>query len=209
MKYVYRYWILVPLLLLAVISRDWVEEPTQQEIEATIDMTRSEADYYLEKFETRKLDQLGHPEYVVTGATLSHFPEDDSSVIEQPELVLFREGVVWTMNSRQGKLTQNPETFFFEGQVSMLRQPAADSANLNTASNNADQQDRQQVTANSIRLETSDVFVRTEQNTVETDKPIKVTAANWQLSSIGLKSNIDDGSLELLSNVTGRYEVDN
>ncbi len=232
MKYIYRYWILVPLLLLAIISRDWVEEPVQKETEATIDMTQSEADYYLEKFETRKLDQQGKPEYIVSGDTLSHYPEDDSSIIKDPRLVLYREGLVWTMESAQGKLTKNPEIFHFAGKVSMLRQRQAnaslasstgkdeagnttagldsvdDETDVNAAFNNASS-NAVSMTADTIQLETSDVFVSTEQNYVETDQPIKVTADNWQLSSVGLKSNIDDGTLELLSNVTGRYEVNN
>lgn len=220
MKYIYRYWILVPLLLLAILSRDWVEEPVDTKTETTIDMTKSQADYYLEKFKTRKMDVTGKPEYIVTGETLSHFPEDDSSVIDSPHLVLYRENVVWTMESSQGVLTQDPETFFFEGAVSMLRTPqkatsdgqADEDSQNQAATDNVEREksegqlspDQQQIT-----LLTSNVTVRTEENIVETEQPIKVISENWQLSSVGLRTNINEGTLQLLSKVKGRYEVAN
>jgi len=184
-KYIYRYWILVPLLLLAVLSRNWVEDADPTPDEATIDMTRSKADYYLESFETRKFNTEGQPEYVIEGHTLSHFPENDSSVIEKPRLVVFRKQSVWHMQSLKGVFTPQPDTFLLEGDVSMRR--------------NSEQQE--------IRLETSEVTVLTEANQVRTDQPVTVSAENWQLRSIGLESDIEEGTLNLLSNVTARYET--
>lgn len=189
MKYIYRYWILVPLLLLAVLSRNWVEEPDSVSDEATIDMVASQADYYLEAFETRKLDGQGQPEYTVTGDALSHFPEDDRSVIIKPRLVMYRETHIWTMDSPEGVLTPDPETFRLSGDVKMVRKPRNNNPN------------------NQISLATRDVMVRTEENTVHTDQPVTVSSENWNLRSIGLESDIDAGTLILLSNVTARYEV--
>ena len=185
MKYIYRYWILVPLLLLAVLSREWAEETDAVPDEATIDMTRSKADYYLESFETRKFNSEGEPEYVIEGHTLSHFPEDNSSVIEQPKLVVFRKRNVWRMQALKGVFTPQPETFLLEGSVTMQR--------------SSDHQE--------IRLETSEVTVLTQANQVSTDQPVTVSAENWQLRSIGLESDIEKGTLNLLSNVTARYET--
>jgi len=185
MKYIYRYWILVPLLLLAVLSRNWVEEPGTVSTEATIDMAASQADYYLEAFETRKLDSEGKPEYTVTGDSLSHYPDDDRSVIIKPRLVMYRQQHVWTMDSPEGVLTPDPETFRLSGNVIMVRTGQDDE----------------------IRLETRDVMVKTEQHLVQTNQPVTVSSDNWKLQSIGLESDIDDGTLILLSNVTARYEV--
>ncbi len=193
MKYIYRYWILVPLLLFAVLSRNWVEEEADAgSQEPTIDMAASQADYYLEGFETRKLDAGGQPEYVVTGDALSHYPEDDRSVIVKPRLVMYREDHTWTMDSPEGVLTPDPETFRFSGDVSMVRETL-----VKPGDNGQD----------AIRLETRDVWVKTEENRVHTDQPVTVTSERWKLRSIGLESDIDAGILTLLSNVTARYEV--
>jgi len=184
-KYIYRYWILVPLLLLAILSRNWVEDPAGEPDEATIDMRASQADYYLEAFETRKYDAEGNPQYVMKGDTLSHYPQDDRSVIVEPRLVVYRRNIVWKMSSPRGVFTPQPDTFVLDGDVSMLRRGSEED----------------------VKLETSNVVVMTEANKVTTDQPITVTADSWQLRSIGLESDINDGTLKLLSNVTARYET--
>ena len=185
MKYIYRYWILIPLLIAAILSLDWAEDPPLTPDEETIDMTQSQTDYYLESFETRKFNLSGEQTYRFSGDTLSHFPEDDRSVVVAPELVVYRDNIVWHMQSPRGVFTPEPDKFLLEGNVSMRR-----------VSN-------QQL----IRLETSDVTVLTDQNQVSTGQPITVSAENWQLRSIGLESEITDGTLNLLSNVTARYET--
>lgn len=188
MKYLYRYWVLVPLLILALIARDWAEDPaTTLSPEETVDMAQLDADYYLEKFETRKYDITGATEYIVSGDTLSHYPQDDRSVIEQPRLQLHRDGVTWKVKSQLGVLTQAPETFTLQGEVVMLR-----------SSDNGGKE---------IQVRTSDLTVQTDANRVVTDEPIEMVAATWSLRSTGLESRLDDGTLKLLSGVSGRYEI--
>lgn len=184
---IYRYWFIVPLLILALAVRDWAEDPTEEELEATIDMSATRADYYLEKFQTRKMDRLGKPAYELTGETLTHYPADDSSEIMQPYLTLHHDNGVWLLDSKQGRLTTNPDIFTLIGTVTMKREATAEQ--------------------DAISIETSDLRIHTENNYVETDQPIEVVATNWTLRSTGLKSNIDEGVLTLVSNVEGHYEI--
>jgi len=183
----YRYWFIVPLILLAILAREWVEEPSEQELEDTIDMSSTRADYYLEKFTTHKLDQLGKPEYVLTGETLTHYPADDSSEIVLPQLTLHHREGIWQMDSRHGRLTTNPEIFTLEGKVTMIRQ----ASELNEE----------------LTIATSDLKIHTDTRYVETDKAIEVIADSWTLRSTGLQSRINEGILTLMSNVEGHYEV--
>jgi len=91
MRLISRYWLLVPLLLLAIVIRDWVETtPETVEIEETIDMRATESDYYLEQFKTSKFDADGELEYEITGKTLAHYPIDDRSEVTEPSLVMHR-----------------------------------------------------------------------------------------------------------------------
>lgn len=184
---IYRYWFIVPLLLVALAVRDWVEDPTEQELEATIDMSSTRADYYLEKFETRKMDRFGQPAYALTGETLTHYPADDSSEIINPYLTLHHDNGTWLMDSKHGRLTTDPDILTLIGTVTMKRQ----------ATNALD----------ALSIETSDLRIHTGSNYVETDKPIEVVATNWTLRSTGLQSNIDKGVLTLMSNVEGHYEI--
>ena len=107
---------------------------------------------------------------------------------------MYQDEHVWTLDSPEGELTPNPETFRLSGEVLMVREDSALHA-ANTEDIKA------------IRLETSDVMVRTTENLLRTEQPVTVTSKQWKLRSVGLESDIDAGILTLLSNVTARYEV--
>lgn len=187
-RQIYRYWILIPLILLVIIAREWAEEaPVVETVEDTVDMTETRADYYLEKFETRKLDAKGKPEYVITGETLVHYPADDSSEIEQPNLTLHRNNAVWVMDSLKGRLTKNPDIFRLEGAVTMRRLESNIAAPMT--------------------ITTSDLEIQTASNIVSSDQPIEVESTNWTLKSHGFESRIDEGLLFLHDQVEGHYDV--
>ena len=189
MRLISRYWLLVPLLLLAIVIRDWVETaPEQLEAEDTIDMSATQSDYYLEDFNTRKFDENGNIEYEVTGQTLAHYPIDDRSEITQPSVVLHRDDIQWKIDSALGELKKNPSIFTLHGDVIVMRE-ATD--------------------AEPVIMRTEAISILTDENEVRTDKPIEIVAQTWHLRSIGLQSSLNEGKLNLLSTVTGRFEVGN
>lgn len=182
-----RYWPIVPLIVLVLVSRHWAETTDTDIVkEDTVDMLETRADYYLEDFVTRRFNAEGTLEYKVVGNTLAHYPTDDRSEITQPRVSLFRPGISWHMESKLGELTTNPEVFTLRGNV-VVRQ-------------NAD-------TADEVLIQTSDLEVLTEGNEVRTDKQIDIVAETWHMSATGLHSAIDEGKLVLESNVTGHFEV--
>ena len=188
MRLISRYWLLVPLLLLAIVIRDWVETtPTLVEVEETIDMSQTESDYYLEQFKTRKFDMQGNIEYEVTGQTLAHYPVDDRSEITKPSLVLHRDAVRWEVDSTLGSLEKNPAIFKLQGDVVVKRESP---------------------TGEPLTIRTEELSILTDDNEVRTDKPIEIVAQTWQLRSVGLQSSLNEGKLNLLSSVSGRYEVE-
>ena len=187
MRLISRYWLIVPLLLLAIVIRDWVETtPETIEVEDTIDMSATKSDYYLEEFSTRKFDGSGNIEYEVTGQTLAHYPIDDRSEITQPSVVLHRDAVQWTIDSKIGQLLKNPSVFTLQGDVVLKRESTSNEV---------------------LTIRTEEISILTDENEVKTDKPIEIVAETWQLSAIGLQSSLNEGKLNLLSSVTGRFEV--
>lgn len=187
MRLISKYWLLVPLLLLAVVIRDWVETaPEEMQAEATIDMSATQSDYYLEQFSTRKFDANGNIEYEVTGNTLAHYPIDDRSEITEPSVILHRDQVQWKIDSTLGELIKNPSVFTLHGDVVVTRET----------------QD-----AEPVIMRTEAISIHTDENEVRTDKPIEIVAQTWHLRSIGLQSSLNEGKLNLLSAVTGRFEV--
>ena len=184
-----RYWPLVPLLLLVLVARNYVEDtPTSVAAESTIDMQATQSDYYLEDFVTQKFSQNGALEYEVSGDTLLHYPEDDRSEIINPDVTLHRPPVTWKVASEKGLLVKDPETFTLQGDVRVER----------TAQNQA-----------AVQILTKDLSINTQSNLLSTTSKVTIDAKTWQLEADGLQSSIDSGKLNLLSNVKGHYEVAN
>lgn len=189
MRLVSRYWLIVPLLLLAIVVRDWVESDNDTvEIEDTIDMSATKSDYYLEQFKSRKYDANGKLEYIVTGNTLAHYPTDDRSEITAPSLVMHGDTIEWNIDSKTGELKKNPSVFTLYGDVVVKRTSDGSTP---------------------VTMRTEEISIHTDSNEVVTDKAVEILSETWQLRSVGLQSSLDEGKLNLLSSVKGHYEIAN
>ena len=229
-----RYWLLVPLILIAIVARNFVERPETFVIEETVDMRRSEADYYLEDFTTRRFDATGALEYVVAGDSLSHFPDGDVSEVIAPRVELRRPGAVWRVNAERGRFESDPDVFTLLGEVRLERfvidagaGASPDGIAPGEASAEGTAADRPATDAappderasadvppgigapldGPLTITTRDLALALDEDTVSTDAPFEIVANGWRLAGTGLRSTIDAGKLELLSNVNGTYDA--
>jgi len=121
-RFLSRYWLLLPILILVVIAVDRIEAPASIEVEETIDMRETQSDYYMSDFRTRKFGKEGNVEYTIEGKTLAHYPDNDRSEITAPKMQLNREGATWNISSENGRFDTNPDMFTLQGEVVVLRQ---------------------------------------------------------------------------------------
>lgn len=187
-RLVTRYWLLLPLLILAVVLIDRVEQPDIVETEETLDMRQTQSDYYLGDFRTRRYNDKGEIEYIVEGDTLAHYPDDGRSEIMSPRVELIGDEVQWLVESESGRFDPVPELFTLQGNVTVKR--------LLRSSD-----------ANTIIMTTPSLRIANEANIVETDEFVEIKAPTWSLQAKGLRTAIDNGQLSLLSEVVGRYEM--
>lgn len=185
-RWLSRYWLLLPLLILVVVLIDRVEEPEAFVVEQTINMRETRSDYYMADFRSRKFDSEGRIEYTVKGDTLAHYPHNDRSEIRAPRLELQRDDAHWQVSSREGRFDPDPDLFTLHGDVVVTRTTAQ---------------------SDPVTIQTETLTIATQTNEVSTDARIRISAPSWQLQATGLKSAIDHGKLTLLSEVIGRYEV--
>ena len=198
-RFVSGYWLLVPLLLFAILVRNWVEAPeTLLPLEPLV-MQDIRADYYLEEFTTRRFDDAGQLEYVLTGETLSHYPADDRAEIVSPRVRMRDAGTIWAMSASGGRFTRGPDVVTLLDDVVLER----------TSSPRQGSTGEQDVAthATGITLRTSNLRIALDSRDVSTVDPLVIESAGMRLSAVGLQSSMQAGKLELLSNVTGRYEV--
>lgn len=175
------------LLILAISSFNWLDQPDSTKTAEELKMANLKADYFLESFETIRYDQRGKPEYRLSGKTLTHYPARKASEILEPVVVLNRpEQPTWTIRSNTGWLEETDETVELLGEVALLR----------------DAYDGQ----SGIVITTSRVKVQPKTHVLETDAEIEIKSDAWVLKSTGLKSDLRNGRITLLSNVQAHYE---
>ena len=181
--------LLLALLLIAAISSFlWLDQPETIGVEAEqVDMAGLKADYYLENFETLAYDESGNVQYRLEGETLLHYPANAASELISPVLTMSRpERPSWTLKARAGWLTESDRSVRLNGEVFITRsslegQPA-------------------------VEISTSEVLVLTNERQLQTDAEIEIRSEGWVLRSTGLRSDMTDGRLSLLSNVRATYD---
>jgi lipopolysaccharide export system protein LptC len=188
-RWMSRYWLLVPLILAAILIRNWVEDPTTLLPEAPMAISESQADYLLEDFSTRHYDDTGALAYRLEGIRLAHFPDDGRAEITEPEITLTREPATWHVSAEKGLLRRDPNTVTLIGSVRIDRTLA------NTEG------------AGQITILASNVAIALDTDELHTDEPVRIESPGMIVEANGLQSSIKAGKLELHSGVSARYEV--
>ncbi len=181
-----RYWLLLPLLLVAVLihnfAEDWEDGPVDGVDTEGFDMRSTQSDYYLEAFKTRKYDVDGRPEYRVSGDSLTHYPGSRRSDIIAPSITLIEPEGEWRVSARRAVFNEEPELFRLVGDVVVVRE--------------GDQ---------NLVIRTRALELLPDAREVRTDEAIEIVADTWQLRAVGLRSTLATGNVKLLNKVTGTY----
>lgn len=89
---------------------------------------RHDPDYYVRNFTLRAMDARGQPRYLLSGASLNHYPDDDSTHLEQPRLTQYQpDQVVLYTTADRGRLSADGKELLMRGNVKVIRSGAAES----------------------------------------------------------------------------------
>ncbi len=187
------YWLLVPLILAAILVHNWVEQPETLVPEAPMAISESQADYLLEDFTTRHYDADGMLEYLLVGASLAHYPDDGRAEISRPEMTLTRELNHWSVTAESGRLTRQPDVITLLGDVHIERR--AQTARENDSF------------APPISIVGSNIVIMLDDDQLSTGDRVRIESPGLVVEADGLRSSIKEGKLELLSDVSARYEA--
>lgn len=88
---------------------------------------RHDPDYIVERFELRRFDDGGRLQHTLTGARLTHYPDDDSTVAEAPRLVYHQRGAT-EISARKALIGRDGKEVDLLGDVRVLRHAAAGDA---------------------------------------------------------------------------------
>jgi lipopolysaccharide export system protein LptC len=180
-----RYRALTLLLLAAVMALGsfWLLEIVRKSgSDAAPATVRTDPDYYVENFNFVRLSATGEAEYNISGKRMVHNPTDDTHVVDTP--------VVNSLSKSRPPMTVRADRALIEPDA--VKVHLYDNVRL----------DRPKTPkADYFHMESNYLLVLPDEDVLRTDKPVRMTLGNAQLSGTGMVANIATGELNLASQV--------
>jgi lipopolysaccharide export system protein LptC len=179
----------VLLVLLAMLSF-WLDRTVQPLQPKNDGSSRHDPDYTVENFTATRMGIDGLPHHTLTAAKMVHYPDDDSTHLDQPHFTRFESGMAPIhVQSAKGLLSKEGEHAHFTGNVVVKREAFAGKSTLT--------------------LTTSYLHVIPDKDLALTDKPVNIRDAHINVDAVVLELNNKTHVMKLFSHVKGRYENPN
>ena len=185
-----RYWLpLVPLIGLLGVTY-WLNQQAQPE-QATPDSSkRHDPDAIVENFSATKLNELGAPSFIMAAKKMLHYPDDDSTSLEEPRITMLSAGqpAIHAIAKRATVSSKGDEVFLHDD-VEVLREAS-------------EKQD-------SFKLQTQYLRIVPDQNLADSDRAVTIVDAHNIVHATGMELNNKARTLKLLSQVRSDHVPDN
>ncbi|HAF00970.1 MAG TPA: LPS export ABC transporter periplasmic protein LptC [Methylophilaceae bacterium] len=113
-------------LLLALITF-WINQTVQEQGSRIDGSNRHDPDYMLNNFVTTQTDVNGKLRYVLAAAEMTHYPDDDSTVLQRPRFTQYSVDKPYTqIQGLRGYVSSDGESVEFVDNVKVVRQAYAD-----------------------------------------------------------------------------------
>lgn len=157
---------ILALMLFLVGALAWwflSEEDTAPEIEQT---GARRPDYEVDGLTATMMDETGRPHRKLTTPQLRHYPDDQSTELDQPVLTVFNEETPpWVIRSETGWISADGDEIILRGRVFIDREPSRNTR--------------------PVHLKTWELLVKPQEEYAQTDQLVEVTSeADW-LTSMG------------------------
>jgi lipopolysaccharide export system protein LptC len=177
---------LLPLLLLLAATY-WLNQQVQP-LPAKPDNTkRHDPDFIVSKFSATTLDEQGKPRFLMTAQKMTHYPDNDSTHLEEPQLASFfpDRPTIYT-SAKQGEVSSKGEEVFLRDDVKLVRAGNA--------------------TQNEMVFATAYLHVVPDRELADTDRPVTMTDAHNVVHAVGMQLDNKTRTVKLLSQVISQYE---
>jgi len=164
----------------------WLERAVQAPAGAAPNALEHDPDFIVERFTATSLDKAGRPESRLTARRMTHYPDDETTELEEPRLVQYREqGPPVRISAERGTVTKNGEEVRLYGNVLLVRDGAKGRPPLN--------------------METTYLQVFPKQDIARTPEAVVITEGESRLTGVGLEYNTKTRQLELKAKVNGTF----
>lgn len=162
------------------------ESPKQPQLIST---DQSVPDTFMEQFTVHNFDKNGKPRHELNAHYMAHYPADDVSEFTLPEILLYQSGSKrWRLSAQKGTATKDVKEIHLHGEVNIFR--------LSGTTGETE-----------LSIKTSEILIRPEDSYVETEEKIAIKTGKHNLHSVGIRANLNEGIVHLLSRVRGVYAL--
>ncbi len=181
-----REWLPLLPLLLILAAAYWLNQQVRPLPDSSDSEMRHDPDFIIDKFTATTYDEQGAPRFLMIAKKMTHYPDDDSTHIEEPKLTSFFPGrpMIYT-TARRGRISSKGEEVFLHDDVRLVR---ASSAKLSE-----------------MVLNTTYLHVLPDQELADTNRPVTMTESSNIIKAVGLRLDNKMQIVQLLSQVKGYY----
>lgn len=178
--------VLILAALVATAALGWQLFSQQEPAAPQVRDEAAGTDYYVTGAHLLQTDDLGRPEYRATAVRMTHHPEQDTWLLQEPTMQFFTVvGAPWQGQAERGRIWAGGDEARLHGAVRLWRE--ASPANR------------------ALALDTSEVYLQPPQQYAETAAPVVVRQEQNRLTGVGAKVYMSEERYVLLSEVKGRY----
>lgn len=177
------------LILVSVAAASvWLQRSTGPEAQYKVDADKS-PDYYLEEFIAKTMDAEGRLSQQLEAKSMAHFEGENAAELVAPYYTRYRpDGHIWTIKSETATAYHDQDLLLLQGGVAIRRQPLAEDG--------------------PVDINTRDLKVYQAIEVAETSEAVEIRDARGVTWGEGMKADMKEGYVQLLSKVRGEYAVE-
>jgi lipopolysaccharide export system protein LptC len=180
-----RHWLpLLPLFVLLAATY-WLNQQVLPE-PAKPENKRHDPDAIMENFSATNLNEQGVPDFVMAATKLMHYPDDDSTTVDEPRITMLSAGQpAIHATAEHGIISSKGDEVFLRDNVKVLREAGA-------------HQDQ-------MTLQTQYLHIIPDRDLAKTDRAVTIVDAHSIVHAIGMEMDNKTRTLKLLSQVRSEY----
>jgi lipopolysaccharide export system protein LptC len=166
----------------------WINQTVQEQGPRIDGSNRHDPDYRLHNFVTTQSDVNGKLRYVLAAAEMTHFPDDDTTVLQRPKFTQFAVNKPYTqIQGLRGYVSSDGETVEFFDNVKVVRQATADKGQM--------------------ELLTEKLTIEPSKDLATTQSPVTINQApKTKVTAVGMVFDKKNQTMTLLNKVRVHYE---
>lgn len=182
--------ILFPLVLagLMALLTFWIYQTVEEQGSITDGSNRHDPDYIMENFVTTQTDSMGKLRYILAAAKMVHYPDDDTTVLEEPKFTQYATNKPYTkVKGQRANVSPDGEEIEILDDVVVIREAFGDKGEMQVLTNK--------------------LTVFPNQDLAKTDQPVIIKQApKTVIHATGMIYDKKKKTMQLLKRVNAHYE---